>query len=465
MDERQPPHDPEAEKAVLGAVLIKPDVFEEIQGLVTANDFMIPANREVFEAMAELDRKGKPIDVIVLKDELKDRGAIYRLEEGPAYLIALAKAVPTAENVEHYARLVHSKAMLRRLIMTCTELSSMAYGKSATAEDLLATAREEMAKLEVDGDSSEIPRVGETLAAALDEIERRCRGDGTAVKSSISSLQAKTGGYKPGQLIVVAAATGEGKSAFAAVQEALGAAVDQGIPALVSSHEMARQDLIERCLGQRAGVEVWRIVNGRLQTPEWKKLQGCAGGALHDAPLFIDDRPHNLPKLCGHIRRWHARHVRAKGHRMALVVVDYLQLVDAAAGKTATREREVAAVSRAMKLLAKDLGIAVILVSQLSRAYQQRGGRPMLSDLRESGAIEQDADVVLFIHCDAPAENRKARSESGPRELIVGKQRQGWTGTIDVVWTRETMRFDPSAADEDDSAKDTPPNWQDRNDQ
>lgn len=462
------PHDPDAELAVISSVLVYGATALDEAGLLVDDDFFIPAHRDTWHAIAQLAARHAPMDPISVGAELAATGMAARFAPSwQEWSFAVAQKAQVLPLVGHFAGMVRQMSVLRKLLEMTVEVQARCYSRQP-ADEVMAMAREQVSRLEIYGDSSEPKRVGEVLPGVLDEIESRARGEGKAIKSSIATLQKLIGGYKAGQLILWAARPGEGKSA-GVLKEAKGAAMDQGISTLVSSHEMSVQENVERELGMQAKVAVDRIINGSLEYSEWRRLQNAAG-VISEIPLFFDDRPLPLAKQCATIRRWIAKEVRARASRnakgeqdvdpIALAVVDYAQLVRVEKSFGAqNREREVACVSRELKLLAKELKIAIILVCQLNRAVESRGGIPQLSDLRESGALEQDADVVIFIHCDAPPEDKSARGKSGPRLLVVAKQRNGKTGLARTNWIAEYMEF-LAATDEDDQP-DTRGSWQD----
>ena len=452
--EQTPPHDADAELAVLASALVYGAAALDEAGLLREDDFFVPAHRDAWNAISNLAARRAPMDPISIGAELATAGLSRRFEPSwQEWSFAVVQKAQVLQLVGHFAGMVRQMSVLRKMLEMAIEVQARCYARQP-ADEVMSLAREQVSKLEIYGDSAEPQRVGVVLPGVLDEIDKRARGEGKSIKSSLSTLQRIIGGYKPGQLIIWAARPGEGKTA-AVLKEAKEAAVEQGIPALVVSQEMSTQENIERELGMVAHVEVDRIINGTLDYSEWRKLTNAAG-QISDAPLFIDDRPLPLAKLCATLRRWVAKEVRGRAKKddeapIAMAVVDYAQIVKVEKSFNAqTREREVACVSRELKLLAKELKIAVILVCQLSRAIETRGGLPQLSDLRESGALEQDADVVIFIHCDAPPEDKKARGKSGPRVLVVAKQRNGKTGLAHTNWTAEYMEFTAASEQGDD---------------
>ena len=457
-ENQTPPHDEEAELAIIASALVYGQDALDEAGALQEGDFLVPAHRDAWRAISHLAARHAPMDPISVGAEVAALGMDRRFEPSWSdWSFTAARKAQVVQLVAHFAGIVRQMSVLRRLIDTCVEVAAKAYARQP-ADEVMSLAREQISKLEIYGDEDEPTKIGDLLPGALEEIESRSRGEGKAIKSSISTLQRIIGGYKAGQLILWAARPAEGKTA-AGLKEAIGAALDQGVPALLSSHEMSDQENVERVLGMKAKVEVSRIVNGSMEYSDWKKIQS-AGGDVSEIPLYIDDRPLPLAKLCSTIRRWHTKEVTGKSKDIALVVVDYAQLVKVEKSFNAqTREREVACVSRELKLLAKDLKIAIILVCQLSRAVEARGGLPQLSDLRESGALEQDADVVIFIHCEAPPEDKQARGKSGPRVLVIAKQRNGKTGLADTNWIAEYMEF-VGAEGSDYDGPDTRTDWQ-----
>lgn len=415
------PHSLDAERAVLGSVLIRPSVFGELDGILVADDFLIPGHREVWLAMRECDRRGH-LDVLAVADELEVRGLLSRLEGGAGYMLTLSGSVPTAEGARHYALLVREKAVLRRLIALATEVASLAAGDCDLAE-LLAETRARIDALEVPTDDGPV-RVGDAIEAAKDVIEARARDPRVgAVASGLRDLDACVGGFRAGQSIVVAANPGSGKSSFAwstAIRASMA-----GVPALCFSLEMSRQELIERAITFAGNVP--GLTSRELDLRAWDQI-GKATAALKPLPLWVDDRKLSIGRIMAEARRWRSRHAR---EGLALLVVDYLGLVRSD-GRSENRQNEVAAMSRAFKTLAGDLKCPLLLVAQLNRQNMTGGTprEPALSDLRDSGAIEQDADMVIF-----------PWTMDADTKLIVAKHRNGATGTIKVKWRPELMAF------------------------
>jgi replicative DNA helicase len=455
---RQPPHNLEAERSALGGVLVKPSAFDEMATIVTADDFLLPAHREIFEAMLALDRRRVPIDVISLGDELKNRGSLPRLENGQAYLIELANSVPTAENIAHYARLVQEKATLRRLIAACAEIQSRAYGEFGDYEEFLDEAERLVFQVAQKNRRENAYRVGELMEEVLESIATRAAEKRriTGVPTGFHKLDEITAGLQPENLIIVAARPGVGKTSWA-LNVASHAALTHQIPVLIFSLEMSKNELMERLLAGEARVDSSRMRRGLMDTGDWRRKIYPAGNRIAQAPMLIDDSPAvNILELRAKARRFRSDARYFPPHKdgpqpLGLVVIDYLQLAQGLGGrKDESREREIAEISRGLKALAKELHLPIIAVSQLNRSVEKREDKtPQLSDLRESGAIEQDADIILFIHRD-----EMYNAEGGGRGkalLKIGKNRAGPIGEVEMTFIKEYTRFENYAAEDEEA--------------
>ena len=454
---RQPPHNIEAERSALGGVLVKPTAFDEMATTITADDFLLPAHREIFAAMLELDKRRQPIDVISLGDELKNRGSLARLENGQAYLIELANSVPTAENIGHYARLVQEKATLRRLIATCAEIQSRAYGEFGDYEQFLDESERMVFQVAQKNRRENARPIGEIMSEVLENIDARARESKsvTGVPTGFKKLDDITAGFQPENLIIVAARPGVGKTSWA-LNVASYAALNHKIPVFVFSLEMSKHELIERLLAGEARIDSNRMRRGMIEYSEWKNKIYPAGNRISQAPILIDDSPGvNILELRAKARRFRSdpRFFPAQKDGpppLGLIVIDYLQLAQGLGGRREeSREREIADISRGLKALAKELHIPIIAVSQLNRSVEKREDKtPQLSDLRESGAIEQDADIILFIHRDEMY--NADPSGRGKALLKIGKNRAGPTGEVDLTFIREYTRFESYAAEDEE---------------
>lgn len=444
---RTPPHNLESERAALGSVFIKPAALDDLTDLAV-DDFFLPAHREVLEAMRLVDKRGRPVDVLTVGDEMKARGVLSHLDGGLAYLSDLSNATPTAENVRHYARIVRDKATLRRLIQACAEIQSCAYGDVGDVGELCSEARGKLAAIDSAGEE-EPTSIGDSLMEVLDSMEHRAdKPDGYFVRTGFRSFDEKFTGLRGGNLIVVAARPGKGKSAWAL--DILLNAADLGIPCLLFSFEMLKAELVERALAKRAQVDGRRVGNGRMSGPEWQRIHGAAG-KLSDRPLYLYDKNLTAGRICAIARRWLAKHrvvADQQGRqKLALIAVDYIGLVRGT-GDERTREREVAQMSAAFKQLASDSGVPVIAISQINRESEKTNREPRISDLRESGSIEQDANMIVFPHWDE--ETAAAARQPGDgidAKLIIAKNRSGPTGFVWVDWVPEFVMFRDAPTD------------------
>jgi replicative DNA helicase len=459
---RTPPHNLDAEKSVLGAIFIKPTAFDEVATSLQVDDFFLPAHREIFEGMLALDRRRQPLDVIAVADELKTRGLLARLEGGESYLLALANAVPTAENILHYARLVKEKATLRRLIAACAEVQSSAYGDFGEFEAFLDEAETKIFKVAQQNRRETYAATGDLMEEVLHNLEVRTaeRKAVTGVPTGFTKLDDLTAGLQRENLVIVAARPGGGKTSWA-VNVAMHAALQHKIPVLIFSLEMSKYELMERMLAGEARIDSSKIKRGFLEYADWKNKIHPASGRLAAAPILIDDSSSiSIMEIRAKARRFRGdpRYFPpppiTDGHPppppLGLVVVDYLQLArGSAARRDDNRQQEIAEISRGLKALAKDLKIPIIAISQLNREVEKREGKPKLSDLRESGAIEQDADLILFIHREdmTGGDTPDAASPTAVAEIVIGKHRNGGTGAVKMTFIKEYTRFENYADD------------------
>jgi len=449
---RQPPHNLEAERSVLGGVLIKPSSFDEIATSLQVDDFFLPGHREIFETMLTIDKRRQPLDVIAVADDLRMRGMLARLEGGESYLLALTNSVPTAENVLHYARLVKEKATLRRLIAACAEIQSRAYGDFGQFDEFLDEAETQVFKVAQQNRRETYSTATEIMDEVLHNIEVRAaeRKAVTGVPTGFTKLDEITAGLQRENLIIVAARPGGGKTSWA-VNVAVHAAMRK-IPVLIFSLEMSKYELMERMLAAEARIDSGKIKRGFLEYSDWKNKIHPASKSLAEAPILIDDSSAisimeiraKARRFRGDIRYFPPQAPDANGRiqpPLGLIVVDYLQLAKGSAGKRdENRQQEIAEISRGLKSLAKDLKVPIIAVSQLNREVEKREGKPKLSDLRESGAIEQDADMILFIHREDMGDTNPGPTSTS--EIIVGKHRNGATGSVKVTFIREYTKFE-----------------------
>jgi len=432
---RAVPWSQEAEQAVLGAMLLDQDAALLATELVQDDMFYREANRRLFRAMVSLVERRTVIDPVTLRDELGRRGELDAVG-GADYLADLVDAVPTAANLEYHARIVKDKAILRRLIETSTGIITEAYDGRSTASELLDKAESRIFQISQDRGSEGFSRLKEMLWPTMERIEalQRSGKSITGVPSGFVDLDKMTSGFQPSELVIIAARPSMGKTAFC-LNIATHAAVE-GEGVAIFSLEMSRDQLVQRMLTAEARVDSQRVRQGALRDADFTNLARAAG-VLQSCPVWIDDTP-SLSLL---EMRSKARRLKADND-IKMVVVDYLQLMRSPE-YAENRVQEISDISRSLKALARELEVPVVALSQLSRASEQRGGerRPILSDLRDSGAIEQDADLVLFIH-RPEYYDREDETKKGLAEIMLAKNRNGPTGDVQLRFSREYTRFD-----------------------
>ena len=436
---RQAPWSPEAEQAVLGAMLLDSDAGLTAVELLRDTDFYRDAHRRVFRAMAKLLEHGDVIDPVMLRDELERSGDLAA-SGGTDYVAELLDIVPTAANIEYHCRIVREKSLMRRLIDVGTGIVQTAYEGRQDVGSLLDQAEQQVFEVSHQRGTQEVVRIKELMWQAMERIEARHRGDDSVrgVLSGFTDLDEMTNGFQGSDLVIVAARPSMGKTSFC-LNAAANAALEGGVPTAVFSLEMSRDQLVERLLAAESFVDLHRLRSGKLRDDDYPKMSRAAG-LLGTAPIWIDDTPAlTLLEL-----RSKARRMKAE-HDVGLFIVDYLQLIRGT-GRQESRQEEISFISRSLKALARELQTPVVALSQLSRAPEQRGGdrRPVLSDLRDSGAIEQDADLVMFIYRAEMYRGvlQQDDAEEGMADLILSKHRNGPTGTVKLVFHKQYTRFD-----------------------
>ena len=431
--ERMPPHDVAAEQCVLGGMLLSKDAISDVIEVIRPTDHYRPAHQLVHEAILDLYARGEPADPITVSNELTRRGELARIGGAP-YLHTLMAAVPTAANAGYYARIVRERAILRRLVEAGTRIVQFGYAGDADADDLVDRAQAEVYAVTDRRIAEDYHPLSEIMPAALEEIEAiGAHGGGiSGVPTGFADLDSLTNGLHPGQMIVVAARPAVGKSALA-LDFARSATIRHGLPTVVFSLEMGRNEITMRLLSAEARVPMHIMRTGQMSDEDWGRLAKRMS-EVADAPLFIDDSPNmSLMEIRAKCRRLKQR------HDLKLVIIDYLQLMSSPK-KTESRQQEVSEMSRSLKLLAKELQVPVVALSQLNRGPEQRQDKkPMLSDLRESGSIEQDADVVILLHREDAYERESPRA--GEADLIIAKHRNGPTATVTVAFQGHYSRF------------------------
>jgi len=438
--DRIPPQNLEAEISVLGGVLQDPGALLKAMEVLRPADFYKEAHRRIFGACLDLFERNEPVDLVTLANELLRR---KQLEEvgGASALSALVDAVPTAANVAYHARIVKDKALLYALIQKATAVVSRAYADKEDVDEVLDWAEQQIFEISQDKISRSFVPVKSVLKGTFQLIEKLYdrKSHVTGVPTGFRKFDEMTAGLQPSELVVVAGRPSMGKTSFC-LNIAEHAATHEQIPVAIFSLEMSKEQLVQRMLCSVAKVDSHKLRTGYLSDADWPKLTTGAG-RLSEAPIFIDDTPGiSLLEM-----RAKARRLKAE-HGLGLVIIDYLQLISGR-GRVESRQQEISEISRSLKAMAKELDVPVVALSQLSRAVESRQPpRPQLSDLRESGAIEQDADVVAFLY--RPAFYRARREEEldepedNTTEVIIGKQRNGPTGTVHLAFLREYTRFE-----------------------
>lgn len=433
---KQQPHNIEAEASLLGAVLIDADALVKIADSVGADDFYDPRHKRIYEATVQLYERRSPIDVLTLADQLKNNQALD-LIGGPAYLTELTNFVPTAAHVEQYAEIVAQKALRRRLIKASQQMVSLGYDESKALQELVEAAETELFQVSEKHVKQSIVSIETILAESFDRLDdlhkdkNKIRGVPTGFRDMDNILA----GLQRSDLFILAARPSMGKTAFS-LNLAHNVATIAKQPVLIFSLEMSKEQLVDRLLSMESGVDAWALRTGNLNDTDFERI-GHAMGALSEAPIYIDDTPGiTVSDLRTKARR------EAHQHPLGLIVIDYLQLMSGGAkfGNSDNRVQEVSEISRGLKGIARELNVPIIALSQLSRSVENRNPQiPQLADLRESGSIEQDADVVAFIYREDyynPETERKSITD-----ILIKKHRNGPTGGVELFFDKEKQRF------------------------
>ncbi|HCJ48008.1 MAG TPA: replicative DNA helicase [Microbacterium sp.] len=431
--ERTPPHDMLAEQSALGGMLLSPDAVADVIESIRGTDFYVPKHELIFEAILSLYSHGEPTDVVAVTDELIKTGDLQR-SGGADYLHSLTSIVPTAANAAYYASIVHERALLRRLVEAGTRIVQMGYNGQGEALDLVNNAQAEIYSVTGAEQAEDYVPLQVAVDAAVEEIEAARGRDGqmTGIPTGFQGLDALTNGLHGGQMIVVAARPAMGKSTLA-LDFARAAAIKHNRPTVFFSLEMGRSEIAMRLMSAEGAVPLQSMRKGMLDSRDWTTIASTRG-RINDAPLYIDDSPNmTLVEIRAKCRKLKQR------VGLEMVVIDYLQLMTSGK-RVESRQQEVSEFSRALKLLAKELQVPVIALSQLNRGPEQRADKkPAISDLRESGSIEQDADMVILLHREAAYEKDSPRA--GEADLIVAKHRNGPTDTVVVAFQGHFSRF------------------------
>ena len=429
-----PPHDIDAEQAVIGSMLTDKDAVVDAIEVLKPDDFYRQDNKTIYEAIVNLYNRAEPIDIITVKSELTSLGKLEAVG-GLEYIAVLPDKVPTTANVEKYIKIVEEKSILRRLIRASNELIDLGYSETEEVDTIIGQAEKKVFEISQKKNQKGYTPIKDILVESFAEIEKlyNQKEPITGIPTGFADLDYKTAGLHNSDLVLVAARPAMGKSAFA-LNIATNAAVQAKVPTVIFNLEMSKSQLVSRILCSEAMVDSNKIRTGKIEEDDWVKL-ATALGPLSEAPIYIDDTPGIT-----------VTEIRAKCRKLkmekniGLIVIDYLQLIQGSGKRNSSREQEISEISRSLKILAKELDVPVIALSQLSRAAEQRADhRPMLSDLRESGAIEQDADIVMFLYRDDyynPDSEKKNIAE-----VIMAKHRAGSTGTVELLWLGNYTKF------------------------
>jgi len=444
---RKPPQALEAEAAVLGAMLLEPETVTTVMQYLRPDDFYLQTHRRVYEAVVSLFEHNSPTDVVTVSGELKRMKELDAVG-GQPFLSNLLEGVLTTAHCEEYARLVLEKSVQRQLITTATEIVQASYDESRRASELVEEAEQKIFEIQQAGYRKSFAELKSLLAVEMDRVERAMAEKKmiTGIETGFTELDERTSGLQPGELIIIAGRPGMGKTSLA-LNIASRANTRQPVPVAVFSLEMSAEALTQRMMCSEAGLNMHALRRGML-TPRQRTRLAASLGHLNDAKIFIDDSS----GLTALDMRARARRLRSK-EPLGMVIVDYLQLMEAhgTRRREANRQQEVSDITRALKAMAKELNVPVVALSQLSRSPERREDkRPQLADLRESGAIEQDADVVLFLYREAAYKKREELDPNTERDtdLIIAKQRNGPTDTLKLVFLAECMRFENRAGHE-----------------
>lgn len=433
---RIPPNDQEAELAVLAGMLFDREAISTAHEILHGEDFYRPDNQKIFETMVELYSRNVPVDVVTLSDKLAEKGLLDQISGGRERVVELASTYYTSANTRQHARIVWEKSLLRKLIKTSAFISGASYEAKEEASAILERAEKSIFEISQGATSRDFAHIQDVILSAFNKLEELAQNPGavTGVETGFRDFDKKTAGLQPAELILVGARPSMGKTAFL-VNIAQHAAIKNGTATAIFSLEMSKEQLGNRLLAAEAQVDLQRMRTGELTDDDWRRIADCTG-PLSNAPLFIDDTPGiSVTEMRAKCRRLKLE------HNLGLVVVDYLQLMSVAgSSRPESRQLEISEISRSLKGLAKELNVPLLVAAQLSRAPEARKDhRPMLSDLRESGAIEQDADVVAFLYRDEYYNPETLKK--GHAEVIIAKQRNGPTGTVELAYLGALTKF------------------------
>ncbi|MBM7541325.1 replicative DNA helicase [Amphibacillus cookii] len=434
-EQRTPPHNIEAEQAVIGAIFLEPEAMSTASELLMPADFYRAAHQRIFQVMMQLTDRGEPIDLVTVTTALSNAKMLEDIG-GVTYLTEVANAVPTAANVSYYTKIVEEKALLRRLIRTATDIVTESFTKEDDVEDVLSEAEKNILEVSNRKNAGAFKNIKDVLIDVYDNIEMLHQHDGdvTGIPTGFRDLDQITSGFQRNDLIIVAARPSVGKTAFA-LNIAQNVAINTDENVAIFSLEMGADQLVNRMLCAEGNIDAQRLRTGHLEPDDWAKLT-MAMGSLSNAGIFIDDSPgirvNEIRSKCRRLKQEHG---------LGMILIDYLQLIQGSgAGAKENRQQEVSEISRSLKGLARELNVPVIALSQLSRGVESRQDkRPMMSDLRESGSIEQDADIVGFLYRDDYYD--KESEKQNIIEIIISKQRNGPVGNVELAFVKEYNKF------------------------
>ena len=432
---RIPPHDMEAEQAVLASMLFDREAISSAYEILQGPDFYRPDNQAIYEAMIELFTRGEPVDVVTLGDKLTEKGLIEQI--GRDRVIQLAAAYYTSANIRHHAQIVAEKSLLRQLIKASTAITNAGYDAREEVDAIMEMAEKSIFNVSQRRNTTDFAHISDVMVTAMEQLEElfKNKGQATGVETGFTDFDKITAGLQPSDLIILGARPSMGKSAFL-INITQHAAIRKKVPTALFTLEMSKEQVGNRMLSAESGVDSQLMRTGSLDKPEyWDRISECMP-ALSNAPIYIDDTPGiTFTELRAKCRRLKIE------KNLGLVIVDYLQLMTApASSRPESRQLEISEISRSLKGLAKELHVPMLVAAQLSRAVEARKDhRPMLSDLRESGAIEQDAEVVAFLYKDEYYNPDTLKK--GLAEVIIAKQRNGSTGTVELAWIGHLIKF------------------------
>ena len=434
VNERTPPHNLEAEQAVIGAIFLEPQAFSTASERLVSTDFYRANHQSIFATMSALSEKGEPIDVVTVTTDLANKELLDQAG-GVTYLTDLASSVPTAANIDYYSKIVEEKAVLRRLIKSATDIVTNTFAKEDSIEEVLDEAEKTILEVSSRKNVGAFKPIKDVLIDVYDNIEQLHNSDNdvTGVATGYRELDRMTSGFQSNDLIIVAARPSVGKTAFA-LNIAQNVAINSDENVAIFSLEMGADQLVQRMLCAEGNIDSQRLRTGKLENEDWSKLT-MAMGSLSNAGVYIDDSPgirvSDIRSKCRRLKQEHG---------LGMIIIDYLQLISGSESSRDNRQQEVSEISRSLKSLARELEVPLIALSQLSRGVEQRQDkRPMMSDLRESGSIEQDADIVSFLYRDDYYDDES--EQQNIIEIIISKQRNGPTGTVELAFVKEYNKF------------------------